>query len=509
MSASQIHIIVQAGGRGSRLRHHTWNKPKCLVSVHGKPLLYHLFDRFPDANFSIIGDYAFEQLEKYLQVNKPSVTYSLIKASGSGTASGIAQAMTGIHEDTPVILLWSDLIVGDLPAWPQTSKPVVCISSAFTCRWSLSSEGKLHEITSATNGIPGLFYFPKRKLLTAPPTSGEFVKWLAVNLTEFDVLDCPNLQELGDFATIEKENDAAGFSRFFNQVTINEYTVEKRAIDPNYQSLIEKELAWYEQSSQLGFRRIPRVISSSPFVMERVKGEHLYRIKDLSLREQRAVFADYLDSLISLHDKKHVPAQPEDIFDVYVKKTIDRVASVSSIIPGFERDSMTVNGKKCRNVFSEKYQGTIESLLPYLQPDFFCPIHGDATFSNTLVDDKLRSWFIDPRGYFSKPGIMGDPWYDFAKVYYSAVGGYDAFNRRKFKLHIDHETVEVLYEEPLYAGTAVDIFSDYFGKELARIEVLHGLIWLALSGYAKDDVDSVIASFYLGLYWLESGRSKL
>jgi GTP:adenosylcobinamide-phosphate guanylyltransferase len=509
MSNPQIHIIVQAGGRGSRLRHHTWNKPKCLVSVHGKPLLYHLFDRFPDANFSIIGDYAFEQLEKYLQVNKPSVTHSLIKASGSGTASGIAQALTDIHEDTPVILLWSDLIVGDLPAWPQTSKPVVCISSAFTCRWSLSSEGKLHESTSATDGIPGLFYFPKRKLLTAPPISGEFVKWLAANLTEFDVLDCPNLQELGDFATIEKENDAAGFSRFFNQVTINEQTVEKRAIDPNYQSLIEKELTWYEQSSQLGFRRIPRIISSSPFVMERVKGEHLYRIKDLSPREQRAVFADYLDSLISLHDKKHVSTQSEDIFDVYVKKTIDRVSSVSSIIPGFERESMTVNGKKCRNVFSEKYQGTIESLLPHLQPDFFCPIHGDATFSNTLVDDKLRSWFIDPRGYFSKSGIMGDPWYDFAKVYYSAIGGYDAFNRRKFKLHIDHETIEVLYEEPLYSGTALDIFSDYFGKDLARIEVLHGLIWLALSGYAKDDVDSVIASFYLGLYWLESGRSKL
>lgn len=509
MSSSQLHIIVQAGGRGSRLRHHTWNKPKCLVSVHGKPLLYHLFDRFPGANFSIIGDYAFEQLEKYLQVNKPSVTYSLIKASGSGTVSGIAQAMAEIHEDTPIILLWSDLIVGDLPAWPQTSKAVVCISSAFTCRWSLSSEGNLHEIPSATDGIPGLFYFPKRKLLTTPPTSGEFVKWLAANLTEFDVLDCPNLQELGDFATIEKENDVAGFSRFFNQVTINDHTVEKRAIDPNYQSLIEKELAWYEQSSLLGFRRIPRVLSSSPFIMERVKGEHLYRIKDLSPREQRAVFADYLDSLISLHDKKNVPTQPEDIFDVYVKKTIDRVTSVSSIIPGFERDSMTVNGKKCRNVFAKKYQGTIDSLMPHLQPDFFCPIHGDATFSNTLVDNKLRSWFIDPRGYFSKPGIMGDPWYDFAKVYYSAIGGYDAFNRRKFKLHIDHETIEVLYEEPMYAETALDIFSDYFGKELARIEVLHGLIWLALSGYAKDDVDSVIASFYLGLFWLESGRSKL
>ena len=39
-----IEVIVQAGGRGSRLRHFTWNKPKCLVSYNGKPVIYHLFD---------------------------------------------------------------------------------------------------------------------------------------------------------------------------------------------------------------------------------------------------------------------------------------------------------------------------------------------------------------------------------------------------------------------------------------------------------------------------------
>ena len=65
-----MEIIVQAGGRGSRLRHHTWNKPKCLVSVKGKPMLYHLFDRFKEHKFHIIGDYSFEQLEKYLEVNQ-------------------------------------------------------------------------------------------------------------------------------------------------------------------------------------------------------------------------------------------------------------------------------------------------------------------------------------------------------------------------------------------------------------------------------------------------------
>jgi hypothetical protein len=64
-------------------------------------------------------------------------------------------------------------------------------------------------------------------------------------------------------------------------------------------------------------------------------------------------------------------------------------------------------------------------------------------------------------------------------------------------------------EIPFFINTAKDIFKDYFGKNQVRIELLHGLIWLALSGYAKDDIDSVIGSFYLGLYWIEEGLEKL
>ena len=504
-----LQIIVQAGGRGSRLRHHTWNKPKCLVSVQGKPLLYHLFDRFPHAAFTVIGDYAFEQLEKYMTMNPPRVEFKLIKAQGSGTSSGIADALHTLDPEKPLALVWSDLVIDSLPIWPADGKPVVFTTSSFTCRWTASTAGGLQETAGSTGGIPGLFYFPTASMLPAPPGSGEFVKWFASNVSEFDLCNFDSMHEVGDFAAIESANDAAGYSRFFNEVKLSDFTVSKRAIDPDYQSLIEKELAWYREANRLGFRRIPKVLSEQPFTMERVQGHHLYELSDLSLREQRAVLADYLDALISLHDKGSMETRADEVVEVYLNKTVSRVNSVAAIIPGFERDSMTINGKKCCNVFAPKHEGFIASLMPRLMPARFTPIHGDATFSNSMVDRNLRTWFIDPRGYFAKPGIMGDPWYDFAKVFYSAVGGYDAFNRRKFKLHVDNETVEVLLEEPRYANTAREIFADYFGPEVARIEILHGLIWLALSGYARDDIDSVIGSFYLGLYWLESGTSKL
>lgn len=496
----KLNIIIQAGGRGSRLRHHTWNKPKCLVSVRGKPLLYHFFDRFKEAKFYIIGDYMFDKLDTYLKVNTPDVDYTLIQTTEKGTASGIQTALSSIGPDEPVLISWSDLIIENLPVFPQTELPVVVTTNAFTCRWTYNT--KLQE-TPGPNGIPGIFYVNKAKNFPSPPTSGEFVKWFSNTVKDFITVETNDLEELGDFSTIEIQNDRAGFSRFFNEVKIQEHTVEKRAIDANYTHLINNEISWYKSVGDLGFRRIPKIRSTDPLIMERIHGDQAYQMQDLSIREKRAVLADYIDALVSLHDLGTRPVDYTDVKETYIQKTIDRVNSVSSIIPNFDKKSITVNGKKCRNIFQDDIWNEIYQKII---SNNFTPIHGDPTFSNSIIDKNLRTWFIDPRGYFAKQGsIWGDPMYDFAKVYYSAVGGYDNFNRRKFKLHVDNETVEVLMEQPIFYDTGKELFKEYFSDKFNVIEILHGLIWLSLSGYAKDDIDSVIGSFYLGLYHLEEG----
>lgn len=507
----KLYIIVQAGGRGSRLRHHTWNKPKCLVSVRGKPILYHLFESFAEANFIIIGDYLFSQLETYLKINPPSVKYLLLKTGDKGTASGISAALALIPRDAPLILTWSDLIISKVPRFSKSKVPVVVTTDSFTCRWTVNDSGGLHESPGTKNGIPGLFYFSRAEIFPEPPQSGEFVKWFSINVPRYELLRWDYMDELGDFSTIEEDNDRAGFCRFFNNVEIDDINnkVTKTVVDHAYDDVHNNEIAWYDQATKIGFRRIPKIYSSSPLVIEKINGIHAYNALDFSEREKRAVLADYLDALIALHDLGSQPSSKEEIKNVYIEKTRSRVESVSALIPMYARESVTVNGKKCKNIFADRHSHIFAKLQSVLNVEVFVPIHGDPTFSNTLVDDKLRVWFIDPRGSFAKPGIYGDAWYDFAKVYYSAVGGYDAFNRRKFKLHIDDDTVEVLMDTPLFASAAKEIFQDYFSNNQVRIELLHGLIWLALSGYAKDDVDSVIGSFYLGLYWIEEGLTKL
>jgi hypothetical protein len=504
-----LHIIVQAGGRGSRLRHHTWNKPKCLTSIRGKTILYQLFDRFPTAQFHVIGDYAYDMLEKYFQINPPgnNINYTLYKTDDHGTLAGIRSIVTKLNPLDEILLVWSDIILGEDPNWNKSTLPAVYVTSSFVCRYSVTDDKKMKEIFHPTSGVMGMYHFPNASFLLDIPASGDFTDdWFVPNITNFVTIECNNAQEIGDDTSVEIENDRAGFGRFYNKIIINDTTVEKQACDPNYENLIENEKNWYKQVTQLGFAHIPKVISTTPLVLERINGRHAHEMLDLTDRQRHTLLYNHLSMLISLHTLGNIPSVPQEVADVYITKTKNRVESVSKIIPYFNEEIITINGKKCRNIFSERYKDLFDVILKETMPTYFTPIHGDPTFSNTLVDDNLNPWFIDPRGYFSKLGVWGDPNYDFAKVYLSVGGSFDLFNRRKFKLHFNDIAADILLAPSGFDDT---IFQEFFGKEFTKIKIIHSLVWLSLGGSTKDDIDSIVASFYLGLYHLEEGLKNL
>ena len=84
-----MQVIVQAGGKGTRLENLTLNRPKCLVPVNNIPILFHLFNKYKNLDFVIIGDYKYEVLEKYLKTYAKDINYKLIKSSGTGNVCGI------------------------------------------------------------------------------------------------------------------------------------------------------------------------------------------------------------------------------------------------------------------------------------------------------------------------------------------------------------------------------------------------------------------------------------
>ena len=61
-----MKVIIQAGGLGTRMLSLTENKPKTLIPVSNKPILFNIFDQFRSQadGFIVIGDYKYEVLDR-------------------------------------------------------------------------------------------------------------------------------------------------------------------------------------------------------------------------------------------------------------------------------------------------------------------------------------------------------------------------------------------------------------------------------------------------------------
>mgnify|MGYP001486855327 FL=1 len=113
------YIVVQAGGKGTRMKQMTYNKPKALVPINNLPMIFHLFRHFSEKKFIIIGDYKYEVLKQYLKAFA-EVDYALINANGKqGTCAGIRDAINLIPENKAFMLIWSDLILSERYQFPE------------------------------------------------------------------------------------------------------------------------------------------------------------------------------------------------------------------------------------------------------------------------------------------------------------------------------------------------------------------------------------------------------
>ena len=492
------HIIVQAGGKGTRLEHLTANKPKALVPVENLPMLFHLFRKFPDKRYVIIADYKKDVLRKYLACFA-NVKYCIVEAAGTGTCSGVRQAAALLPDGVPFMLVWSDLILPDGFALPTEDADFIGISQTFPCRWRYQS-GEFAEDRSTEHGVAGLFVFRDKTTLNGVPESGELVRWMRERNFRFSELGLSGTREFG----LLSEYEALGQEkcRPFNKITIDGDTVVKEPVDEQGRRLAKLESAWYRTAKEKGVSGIPRIYETEPLRMERIRGKNIYEYTALPLSEKRTILEKLVCTLKELHSKESIPADAFSLRDAYYGKTMARLNQIRDLVPFADRRTITVNGRECRNVFY--HQRELEQALERIKCGHFAFIHGDCTFSNMMLREDGTPVLIDPRGYFGRTELYGDPAYDWAKLYYSVVGNYDQFNRKRFDLDIgeDSVTLRIAYNgweelEPVFFGLLGDDVSP------AQIHLLHAIIWLSLTTYAWEDYDSICGAFYNGLYYLE------
>ena len=494
------NIIIQAGGRGLRLETLTLNKPKCIVPINNLPLIFYLFKKFPDAKFSIISDYKKDVLQKYLDCFC-DVDFKIIEPNKKGTCSGIKDSVSSFSDKEAFMLIWCDLILSENFSIPDVSNNYVGISKDFECRWSYK-DGEFDKIPSKENGVAGLFIFKNKLLLSEVPDEGEFVAWLKTTPIKFERLDLNGTQEIGTMLSYNETEIDRPRCRPFNELVFSKDRVIKKGIDAQGLKIAEHEVNWYKKIASHNYKNIPQIFSYHPIEMAKINGKNVFEYHNLNLEQKQNILHRIIRVLKSLHSlESPIKANVEDCQLAYIDKTFERLEKVKCLVPFADKPIIKINGEYKKNIFFYK-DDTIKKIKEFF-PDEFSIIHGDPTFSNIMLENKdIIPILIDPRGYFGNTQIFGDVDYDWAKLYYSAIGNYDQFNRKQFFLEIKENEVFLKINSSNWEDT-----EDFFFKNLPdinpdKIKLLHAIIWLSLTTYAWEDYDSICGAFYNGLIHL-------
>ena len=495
------YIIVQAGGKGTRMESLTRNKPKALVPVNNLPIIFHLFRQFADKKFIVIGDYKYDVLKKYLAAFGGDYNINLVCATGkNGTCAGLSEALTYIPDNERFMLIWCDLVLPDDYEIPETENNVIGISRDFSCRWRYE-HGELKEEKTLSNGVAGHFIFKDKSVLKNVPDEGEFVKYLKDQQIVFYEQSLYRTHEYGLYSEWSKLPTSR--CRPFNSMEITDDVVKKIPNDEQGVKLANYEIKWYKKLNENGcINNIPKIYSYEPLCMERINGKNIYEMTDCSIEQKREILKRIIDSLKQLHSMEEIPADTDSYREAYLEKTFDRLKKVRELVPMANNETVMINGRVCRNIFY--HQEELENLVMKYLPQKFALLHGDCTFSNIMLREGNIPVMIDPRGYFGHTEFYGDAAYDWVKLYYSLFSNYDQFNLKKFSLVIEDSSVQLDISSNKWECLENDFF-ELLDGEVTReqMKLLLSIIWLSLTTYAWEDYDSICGAFYNGLYYFE------
>lgn len=492
------YIIVQAGGKGTRMEALTKHKPKALVPVNNLPILFHLFRKFPDKTFIVIGDYKYDVLERYLR-EFARADYRLVCATGhSGTCAGLKGALSCIPEHKRFMLIWCDLVLPDDYRLPESEHNIIGISGGFPCRWKYK-DSVFTEESSSEYGVAGYFIFKEKSCLAGIPDAGEFVRWLQSKNFTFEPQNLYRTQEYGLYREWERLPQKR--CRPFNRMWVREGKFYKEAVDEQGKELAAREVKWYKTLQEKGFQNIPDIYGYDPLCMEEIRGKNIYECGDMAAEKKRYILKQIIACLKRIHTLGRAPADKNSYYNAYLGKTYERLKKVRCLTPYADQETITVNGRVCRNVFY--HQEELERIVMRYFPSEFVLIHGDCTFSNIMLKNDTPV-FLDPRGYFGTTELFGDAAYDWAKLYYSLYSNYDQFNLKRFNMEINEGNVTVEIASNHWELLEDDFFELTEGEvSREQMKILLAIIWLSLTTYAWEDYDSICGAFYMGIYYLE------
>lgn len=556
-----LHLVIVAGGLGSRLAPLTNSIPKLLVNI-GKNTgyvemirywqQYSLFGLEPDVRAGLAAEGICEGdlddaggsltvivnqeyaalISEYHQLYFPGIQL-IVKCVTEANGSAHAILSTCDHLiGKSVVFSWCDIIPVDMVPFDEFGPMYTGANVVFT-NYNNSNRYKLVRTGSGwadvvpridpqeRGGCFGLYYINRFDTEVEYKDGQDFIE-IIENFGKIREHRLERIIDFGDMPKLRRTQEHADEAREFNSLEFIGDYVLKQATNAQGKGILKREVAWYRRLDELldsnsARPSVPRTwiaADNTGFFMGRVEGIPIWKAwPDLSPPDRNYVIGQLIDQrrwLFNL-DKNSVDLQTllRDVKTEAYTKLIDRYDEIRGVIDSFG-EVRSVNGYKLQERDPKiTIQRVHEALvyhyanLPQLEYGF---IHGDLQLSNSMVDMSTRKvTIIDPRGYFGKSELLGLEDYDIGKLLY-ALSGYDTFNCSR-EFFITKEGTSLCFDIPRPSHEGIqEIMNDHFKP------VHYGWLavnFLGLAQYIRNDPVKSMAAHYHGLVLAEKWLCSL
>lgn len=511
-------LVILASGNASRLWPLTLDTPKVMLSISGKPGIFHILDKVTYRNVGkVVIVCSPENIGRIRQVLKHCFDQNrfnfefAVQQQNLGPADAL-QAAEPFLSEAPV-LLWLGDTLAEFPEADGQPNFIVVSKVDSPERWCMVEIDERSRVAALLDkpkdsdlelAVIGQYGFASGVELKAALEHGRTM-WKAAG-AEFElsmVLDhyigrnelyAREIDSWTDYGTMDSYSRCKLWipERFFNQINVNHKGLLNKKSE---NASIVEEMLWYSSIPEDCRILAPRKVSENLL-------DNSYDIEYIDYKTLSEYFIFHpihpqtwefiADNLIGLMDE-HFWSRPVNIRDirkrtrmVYYDKTVERIDEYIDKLGIAQDQPLFINGVDHGTV--NDLISLLKSLIPSLYTnasDYCSVIHGDLVFSNILCSfPRPIIRVIDPRGTFGKIGPFGDYRYELAKLRQCYDGMYDAImhdlfslersevNSFELKIFPDRRIVKTIFDRTMMKRLKIDLLE----IELIQILLLFSLI---------------------------------
>ena len=511
-------VCILTSGTGSRLENYTKNRNKSLLSIKKKSILTRILNNFPrNSKFIISIGYKSQQVKDFIKIHHPDLDIKFVKITNfTGKNSGPALSLFKCKNylQKPFFFVSCDTI------W---SKKIYNYQSFNWMGSYQSNELKnINYCNLITKGNEIVKIIDKKKI--KDKTNLNIFVGLAF------IKDYKAFWKGFDFTKKNEPQVSMGFQNILNNGRIlNKLDIdwEDAGTKKNYENLVIKYEKYnfnkIDQQIYISNERVTKFFEDKNIVKNLYKkskakkkifpqnikiknnfisydfinGKTFYQI--YNLKDFKSLIY-YLEKNLWNNRLKKSKNFKNNCKEFYYKKTYERINLFLLKNNSLDRKKIIYKNTKLLKVKKILKNVNWELLYNGL-PKF---IHGDLQFDNIIKTSKDNFKLIDWRPSFGNSTIVGDIYYDFAKLLGGLLMNYDLIKENKFSLKSNKRKIILNIPNRPNTKKLINYFENYLLEKkfnLTKVKMIVGIIFLNMSPLHHHPFDKLL--FLYGKYYLQ------